>query len=221
MELRWSALVVVFIFMTAFGSSACSDGNDGGGAAGGFAGSSAGSGSASGASHGGAGGAPSPTIGLQLTLRPPNPPIPNTDCFDSGMIAIGDPPPTLSPFARGESVSGGDSDVSVVCSVNGPGPFTVSATVARGPFRFKIRDGTIDATAGAGTFELLIDTEQAGDIVTEVDQLCTFDVSEDPLEVSEGSLFAAFDCPVLWNHATATDTACAADGVLVLEHCTD
>lgn len=220
MDLRWSALVVVF--MTVLGSSACSDGNDGGGAAGGFAGSSAGSGSASGASsHGGAGGTPSPKIGLQLTLRPPNPPIPNTDCFDSGMTAIGDPPPTLSPFARGESVSGGDSDVSVVCSVKGPGTFSVSATVARGPFRFKIRDGMIDATAGAGTFELLIDTEQAGDIVTEVEQPCTFDVSEDPLEVSEGSLFAAFDCPVLWNHATATDTACAADGVLVLEHCTD
>ncbi len=79
----------------------------------------------------------------------------------------------------------------------------VSAVIARDTLRFKISDGTIDATAGTGTFDLLIDTPEAGDIVNETDQPCTFDVSEPPLEVSEGNLFATFECPLLWNHDTA------------------
>ncbi len=60
---------------------------------------------------------------------------------------------------------------------------------------------------------------EAGDIVSEVEAPCAFALSEPPLEVSEGNLFATFECPVLWNHATATDTACGAEGVLVLESC--
>jgi hypothetical protein len=137
------------------------------------------------------------------------------------MSAIGDPAPTVEPRNPGEPVSDGDSDVSVDCSVQGADTFSVAAVIVRDTLRFKISDGTIDAAAGTGTFELLIDTPEAGDIVSEKEQPCTFDVSEPPLEVSEGNLFATFECPVLWNHATATDTACGADGALVLELCKD
>ncbi|HVJ17857.1 MAG TPA: hypothetical protein VM686_20690 [Polyangiaceae bacterium] len=223
MQLRWFHLLSGLAI--ALGSAACSGGNDDdsdSAGRGGSAGSNAGSGGASGeSSQAGSTSSPPARVGLQLSLHPPNTPIPNTECFPAGTSSIGNPPPTLNPLSPGERVSDGDEDLSVVCSVTGPDTFDISATIAQGDLRFKVSDGTIDAAAGTGTFELLIETVEAGDIVTELDQLCTFDVSEPPLEVSAGNLFATFECPVLWNHATATDTACGADGALVLEFCMD
>jgi hypothetical protein len=157
--------------------------------------------------------------GLQLSLYQPTDPSIGGECFPAGVSSFGNPAPTLDPLDPGEPVSGGDPEVSVTCSVKGPDTFSMSAIIDRGPFRFRIRSGTLDASAGTGTFRLLIHTQEAGDIATEVEQPCTFDVSEPPLEVSEGNLFATFECPVLWNHATATDTACGASGALVLELC--
>lgn len=201
--------------------AACSDGKDAASDRSGSAGSSANAGGTSngGSSQGGAAASQPTKVGLQLSLHPPTTPVANTECFPSGKSSIGDPAPTLDPLDPGESVSDGESDVSVACSVKGPDTFSVSAVIAWGKLRFKISDGTVDATAARGTFDLLIDTPEAGDIVTEAEQPCTFDVSQPPLEISEGNLFATFECPVLWNHATATDTACGANGALVLELC--
>jgi hypothetical protein len=220
MDLRWLPLLAGLV--TALGSTACYDANDDtdGGGRGGSAGSNGGAGDGGGgSSQAGSTGLQPSKVGLQLSLEAPDPALPNTECFPSGVSSIGTPAPSLDPLDPGEPVSDGDSDVSVVCSVKGPGTFSVSATIAQDNLRFKISDGTIDTATGTGTFELLIDTVEAGDIVTEADQLCTFSVSELPLEVSEGQLFATFECPVLWNHATATDTACGAHGAVVLEFC--
>lgn len=226
MERRWFPLLATFTIGLACAACSGGDGDDdtadGAGHAG-AAGSSAGAGGtgSAGASQGGSANAQPSKVGLQLSLHPPNTPIPYTECFATGESSIGEPPPTLDPLSPGERVSDGDSDVSVDCTVTGPDTFAVAAVIARDTLRFKISDGLIDAAAGTGTFDLLIHTVEAGDIVNEVDQPCTFDVSQPPLEVSEGSLFATFECPVLWNHATATDTACGADGALVLELCND
>ena len=214
---------IVTVLVTALGCAACSDANgkstDDADRAG-SGGSAASSGDEGGASsQGGSTGELATKVGLRLSLYEPNIESPYPECFPAGESSIGNPAPALDPLDAGRGVSHGTSDVSVTCSVTGSGTFDVSATVAQGNLRFKVSDGTIDADTGTGTFELLIDTVEAGDIVTEADQLCTFDVSEAPLGVSEGNLFATFECPVLWNHATATDTACGANGALVLESC--
>ena len=217
MALARCYLPLLAAIVTALACAGCSDDR------GGTAGPSAGGGGTGGGGspQGGSAGSLPSRAGLQLSLHAPSPAIPNTECFAAGETAIGAPPPTLDPLDAGGAVGGGDLDVSVVCSVVGADTYSVSAVIARDALRFKVSNGTIDASAGTGTFKLLIDTPEAGDIVSEVDRPCTFDVSEPPLEVGEGTLFATFQCPVLWNHATATDTACGADGALVLELCRD
>jgi hypothetical protein len=217
MQLRWFPFLAGLL--VSLGGAACSAGDDDADddvGRGGSAGSSAGTGGASGGSET----FPPPMVGLQLALHSPNTPTPNTECFPAGVSEIGNPPPTLNPLSPGGRVADGDSDLSVTCSVLGPDTFNVEAVIDQGSLRFRVSNGTIDAAAGTGTFRLLVDTEEAGNIATEAEQPCTFDVSEPPLEVSEGNLFATFECPVLWNHETATDTACGADGALVLEFCT-
>jgi hypothetical protein len=164
--------------------------------------------------------APTPAaVGLTLSIHTPNTPIPQTACPVLGNSAIGNPAPVSNPISPGGRITDGKSDVDVSCAVKGETTFSVSATIGQGAVKFNISGGKVDKAAGTGTFNVALFTPYSSALASESDRPCTFDVSDPPLEVSKGNLFARFNCPALWNRETATHTACGADGLVVLEFC--
>ena len=208
-ERRW--FLVLAALVAGLASAACSGETDrttDGSGLGGSAGSSPGS-----------AGSPPAAVGLDLIVHPPSSPIPGSICPVSASSLIGNPPPNSNPPNPGGRVSDGVSGVSVDCSVKGPSTFSVSAQIALDALHFEVVAGTIGAVSGTGTFGLAMSSAETGALASEADQPCTVDVSEPPLEVTAGNLFAGFECPALWNRENPTPTACGAEGVIVLEFC--
>lgn len=164
--------------------------------------------------------APTPAaVGLTLSIHGPNTPVPDTTCAAMGSSAIGNPAPNANPLGPGTRITDGKSDVDVTCTVKGDSTFAVSARIKQGATTFNISGGTIDKASGTGTFNASLYTPYSANLASESDAPCTFDVSEPPLEVTSGNLFARFNCPRLWNRETPTHTACGGDGLVVLEFC--
>jgi hypothetical protein len=166
--------------------------------------------------------APAPaSVGLTLSVHTPNTPVPNSICPSFGSRSIGSPPPNGNPLGPGTRIQDGKSDVNVTCRIKGSTSFSVSATIGQGAVRFNVSGGSIDKTTMSGTFNLSLYTPDVGALQSEATAPCTFDVSDPPLEVSAGNVFARYNCPALWNRENATPTACGGDGLLVLEFCED
>ena len=164
--------------------------------------------------------APTPAaVGLYVSIHPPNTEIPNSNCPSFGQSDIGNPPPNTNPIDPGTRITDGSGGIDVSCTVKGSKTFSISANIADGPEKFRISGGTLDTATGMGTFNVALFTPYTNDLASEADRPCTFDISDAPLEATPGNLFARFYCPAIWNRENATHTACAADGMVVLEFC--
>lgn len=201
--------------LVACGGSAGSGGSnpaDGGGATGGGGGSGGTSG-------------PPPQAGAFAHIQAAAPALtpPGKACsVQSHTATIGTAPSTTT---KGTPVVDGEAGV-VTCSVVGAGTFAFSASMTYGGTSFSITHGSITA-GGSGTATIQVCDPTTGFCLgspAEPDTQgfglpCNVFVDQDSLEVSEGRIWARFECPTLENESTP-NIWCASDaGVFVLENC--
>lgn len=166
---------------------------------------------------------PPAQAGLKLSLRNASPAIAGKSCPVTALtktVPETDPnnlmegPTTTSPGVR---VIDGESNSKISCSVKGSGTFNVSASIAYSGVTFTILGGTV-TSGGTGTASMSVYTPETFSISSPSSTPCTLDVSMGDLQAQPGSMWATFRCASL---ETAPGTACSADGVIVIENCTE
>lgn len=128
--------------------------------------------------------------------------------------------PNHATNTPGGRVEDGSEGYSVSCKVHGSKDFTVSGTLNGGTTSFSFSGNVTKGGTGSGVINEY-DTQAQTTVSSPSDQLCTFTVTPDPLQVAPGRIWATFDCPSVLDESNPTATDCAATGEFVFENCSE
>jgi len=110
----------------------------------------------------------------------------------------------------------GQNGAAVTCAVRGSGAFQVSGEMSLQNVSFAVSGGSV-ATDGNATASIATFDPRGLDMESPADAPCTVTA----LQIQAGAVWATFRCVRYEDPASPMQTACAAEGVFLLQNCDD
>jgi hypothetical protein len=159
-----------------------------------------------------------------VTVGAASPAVPGKACNVTTLTKTVPDRDPMSPFEGptnmdpGVRIIDGEDNSKISCTVKGSGTFSVAASIQYGSLGFTILGGSVTA-GGTGTATVTLYTpETAPALQSPSGTPCTLSVMTPPFQAQSGSMWGEFRCPTL---ETTPSTACSANGIIVIENCSE
>lgn len=119
----------------------------------------------------------------------------------------------------GVAAANGENGISVACKVAGSGGYTVDLQISNGTTSFSLQGQLSETGEGTGLNAVVSKTDWFTNALSSRSMNglgCTVTALGGAYFVKKGTIYAAFDCPVL---TSTPDTACRVMGQLFFERC--